>query len=102
MVKQYLVRMIPGSIIIIIMLHFYRAIFLTSQVGLSQMHTHTHTHTSIRIKKNVIKALLNNKSIGSVIQIKKINIQPKIESTVSEKHITRCRHPWKEMSSKLF
>ena len=36
-----------GIVIICIMLHFYRAIFLTSQV------IQRHTHTSIRIKKNV-------------------------------------------------
>ena len=46
-----------------IMLHFYRAIFLTSQV------IQRHTLTSIRIKKYV-KSITKNKSIGSVIQIK--------------------------------
>ena len=60
------------------MLHFYRAIFLTSQV------IQSHTYTSIRNKKKKLKASLKNKSIGSVIQIKiNQNVQAKIESVVS-------------------
>ena len=63
--------------IIIIMLHFNRAIFLTSQV------IQRHTYTSIRIKKNV-KSITKNKSLGSVIQIKiNQNVQAKMESIVS-------------------
>ena len=52
------------EIIIIIMLHFYRAIFLTSQVN------QRHTYTSIRIRKNVKSITKKNKSIGSMIQLK--------------------------------
>ena len=60
----------------IIMLHFYRAIFLTSQI------IQWHTHTSIRIKKNV-NSITKNKSIGSVIKIKINQCSTKIESIVS-------------------